>query len=120
VGLRVSLAGLVLLTLVPALGVCSPEREALCAAVSGPGEIEQPSVPSVLVGLTWQFVEIVSMDDRVDEPDDRSLYTMAFKVDGGKYVEQERLPAEPTPEGTPLLDGDYSCATGLPLEPWSE
>ena len=40
--------------------------------------------------------------------------------DGEKYVEQERLPAEPAPEGTPLLDGDYSYATGFPLEPRSE
>jgi hypothetical protein len=40
--------------------------------------------------------------------------------DGGKYVEQERLPAEPVPEGTLLLDGDYSYASGFPLEPRSE
>jgi hypothetical protein len=40
--------------------------------------------------------------------------------DGEKYVEQERLPAAPTPEGTPLLDGDYSYATGFPLEPRSQ
>lgn len=40
--------------------------------------------------------------------------------DGEKYVEQEQLPAEPAPEGTRLLDGDYSYATGFPLEPRSE
>jgi heat shock protein HslJ len=40
--------------------------------------------------------------------------------DGEKYVAQERLPAEPAPEGKRLLDGDYSYATGFPLEPRSE
>ena len=39
--------------------------------------------------------------------------------DGDKYVEQERLPAEPAPEGTRLLDGDYSYANGFSLEPRS-
>jgi hypothetical protein len=40
--------------------------------------------------------------------------------DGEKYVEQARLPAQPTPEGIPLLDEDYSYETGFPLEPRSE
>jgi hypothetical protein len=38
---------------------------------------------------------------------------------GEKYIEKERLPAKPTPEGTPLLDGGYSYSTGFPLEPRS-
>jgi heat shock protein HslJ len=84
--LRVLLAGLVLLPLLPALGVCSPEGEASSAAASGPGGIEQPSVQSVLVGKIWQLVEIASMNDRVDAPDDRSLYTVAFKADGSVQI----------------------------------
>ena len=83
---RIPLAGLLLLSLLPTLGVGSPEREAPSAAASGPGEIEQPSVPSVLVGRTWQLVEVVSMDDRVDAPDDRSLYTVAFNADGSVQI----------------------------------
>jgi len=84
VGLRVLLAGLLVLPLLPALGVCSPEPEA--PPSSGPGEIEQPSVQSALVGRTWHLVEIVSMNDRVDTPDDRSLYTMTLKADGAVQI----------------------------------
>ena len=40
--------------------------------------------------------------------------------DGEKYVEQERLPAEPVPEGALVLDGEYSYASGFPLAPASE
>ncbi len=39
--------------------------------------------------------------------------------DGEKYVEQERLPADSAPEGTWLLEGDYSYDIGIPLEPRS-
>ena len=83
---RVLLIPLVLLPLFPALGVCSPEREPPPAAPSAPDRIEQPSVQSALVGRTWRLVEIVSMDDRVDAPDDRSLYTVAFKADGSVQI----------------------------------
>ena len=79
---RVLLAGLVLLFLLPVSGVCAPEGETPSAAVSGPGGIDQPGVQSALAGRTWQLVEIVSMDDRVDTPDDRSLYTVKFVADG--------------------------------------
>ncbi|MCP9840827.1 META domain-containing protein [Synechococcus sp. J7-Johnson] len=37
--------------------------------------------------------------------------------DGQRYVEQERVPAEPTPAGTPILVGDPGFADGLPLLP---
>ena len=40
-----------------------------------------------------------------------------YAFDGEKYVEQERLPAEPIPEGARLLDGSYSYAAGFPLPP---
>jgi len=39
------------------------------------------------------------------------------RFDGTRYSESERLPAEPTPAGTLLLDGDYSYAAGFPLPP---
>lgn len=40
-----------------------------------------------------------------------------YRYDGRHYVEQERLPAEPVPEGVALLDGAHSYDTGFPLEP---
>lgn len=42
------------------------------------------------------------------------------RFDGMRYNESERLPAEPVPAGIPLLDGDYSYATGFPLSPRPE
>jgi heat shock protein HslJ len=84
---RVLLIPLVLLPLFPALGVCSQEPEA--PPSSGPGEIQQPSVQSALVGRTWRLVEIVSMNDRVDAPDDRALYTMTFKADGSVQIQAD-------------------------------
>ena len=56
------------------------------AAPSGQGEIHQPDALSFLPGKTWQLVEIVSMNDRVDVPDDRSLYTVVFKTDGAAQI----------------------------------
>jgi heat shock protein HslJ len=82
----IPLAAMLLLPLAPTLGVGSQERDAPSAAASGSGAIEQPSVESVVVGRAWQLVEIVSMDDRVDAPDDRSLYTLAFDADGSVQI----------------------------------
>jgi heat shock protein HslJ len=39
------------------------------------------STDGTLAATAWQLVEIVSMNDRVDKPDDRSLYTLEFKSD---------------------------------------
>jgi heat shock protein HslJ len=83
---RVLLIALVLLSLLPALGVCSPEQEEPSAAPSAPDGVEQPSVQSALMGRTWRLVEILSMDDRVHEPGDRALYTMTFKADGSVQI----------------------------------
>jgi heat shock protein HslJ len=83
---RLLIAGLVLLFLCPVLGACSREGEAPSAAASGPGGMEQSSVPSALEGRTWQLVEIVSTDDRIDAPDDRSLYTVVFNADGSVQI----------------------------------
>lgn len=35
-----------------------------------------------LDGTSWQLVEIVSMNDTVDKPEDRSKYTLDFQADG--------------------------------------
>ena len=37
---------------------------------------------SELAGTAWQLVKIMSMDDSVHEPEDRTLYRMQFKQDG--------------------------------------
>jgi len=37
---------------------------------------------SNLAETSWRLVKIISMNDRIDEPGDRSLYTLAFKADG--------------------------------------
>lgn len=39
--------------------------------------------------------------------------------DGEGYVEAGRLPAEPAPEGTPLMVGEFMFDDGIPLEPAS-
>jgi heat shock protein HslJ len=83
VSLRVHLSGL-LLGLLPALGICTPEPEAPTS--SGSGEPEQPSVQSALVGRPWRLIEIASMDGRVDAPKDRSLYTITLSADGAVRI----------------------------------
>ncbi len=48
-------------------------------------EPEQQAVEdaaSELAGTSWRLVKIMGMDDSVDEPEDRSLYTLAFGADG--------------------------------------
>ncbi len=35
-----------------------------------------------LAGTSWRLVKIMSMDDSIAEPDDRSLYTLEFSADG--------------------------------------
>ena len=35
-----------------------------------------------LAGTSWRLVKIMEMDDSVDEPEDRSLYTLQFGEDG--------------------------------------
>jgi hypothetical protein len=37
--------------------------------------------------------------------------------DGSQYVEEERLPAGSSPQGTAILPGDFTFDDGIPLEP---
>jgi heat shock protein HslJ len=43
---------------------------------------EFEATASELTGTSWQLVKIMSMDDRVDVPDDRSKYTLELPADG--------------------------------------
>ncbi len=40
-----------------------------------------------------------------------------YTFDGQQYVERERLPANPTPDGKKYLTGDYTFNDGIPLQP---
>jgi para-nitrobenzyl esterase len=42
----------------------------------------QSSTQRTLEGTAWQLVQIMSMDDRVFVPDERSKYTLAFESEG--------------------------------------
>jgi len=39
------------------------------------------------------------------------------EFDGDRYVEKERLPVDPEPDGTRYLGGEFVFADGIPLEP---
>ena len=58
----------------------SPRKEAQVVSAGDQG------AAAVLAGTAWRLVEIVSMDDRVDVPDDRSSYTLQFGTDGSFRV----------------------------------
>jgi heat shock protein HslJ len=78
---------LLTLTLGPAIGRSESTGES--AAASAPDTIYQPDASSFLPGKTWQLVEIVYMNDRVDVPDDRTLYTLEFKTDGTARIQAD-------------------------------
>lgn len=80
------LAGLAIVFLAPAHAPRAMEDTAKSAADARPGVIRQTKPPFIVPGHTWQLVEIVSMDDRVDVPDNRALYTVEFKTDGAVQV----------------------------------
>ena len=63
---------------------CSVTRPA--AAQPDVADLEQPNARPALAGTAWQLVEIVSMDDHVYAPQDRSLYTLVFNADGSMRV----------------------------------
>lgn len=43
---------------------------------------EEPSAVSELAGTSWRLLNITSMDDSIDVPDDPAKYTLEFGVDG--------------------------------------
>jgi heat shock protein HslJ len=69
---------------IPGIGLSESMEES--SADSAPGENKQPDAWSFLPGKTWQLVEIVSMNDRIDTPNNRSLYTVEFKTDGAAQI----------------------------------
>ncbi len=57
--------------------------------------------------------DIVKMEAGGGAPQSYVRYTF----DGTHYVEAERLPGEPAPEGRRVLDGEITFQNGIPLEP---
>jgi heat shock protein HslJ len=54
---------------------------ALIALITGVcGAFE--AAASELAGTSWRLLQIMSMDDRVDVPDDRAQYTLELRADG--------------------------------------
>lgn len=60
-----------------ALAGCATQREHTAPAGAATG-----AATGGLGGTSWQLVKIMSMDDSVYTPGDRSLYTLAFGSDG--------------------------------------
>lgn len=78
---------LVSMTLSAGCATAGPQSDATPAQrqaynQAAPGALAQPEAHAPLAGTAWRLVEIVSMDDRVYAPDDRSRYTLAFDADG--------------------------------------
>jgi len=69
-------ANALICALLPIVSTGSPARD-INASPAAAG------VEGALAGTAWQLVEIVSMNDRVDAPDDHALYTLQFQSDGG-------------------------------------
>jgi heat shock protein HslJ len=83
-------ASIVILT---ACSVGSPEQklnlnptDRQTTSQQGATDALKPSPNEALAGTTWRFVQIMPMDDRVDVPNDRSLYTLEFNADGSMRV----------------------------------
>lgn len=53
----------------------------------------EPAAPATnaagLAGTSWRLVQIMSMDDTTDRPDDPALYTLAFGSDGTVSVKAD-------------------------------
>jgi len=83
-------ASIVILT---AFSVGSREQKLKLNPTSSPTRSQQGATDAVtlsaedaLAGTAWRLVQIMSMDDRVDVPDDRSRYTLEFNADGSMRV----------------------------------
>jgi heat shock protein HslJ len=62
-----------------------PNDKALAERSQEAAAVQSPTRPT-LEGTAWQLVRIVSMDDRVFVPDERSKYTLAFASEGRLVV----------------------------------
>ena len=80
---------LLLCLLVAGTAISGATATAPSAAASASDELQQPDAVSFLPGRTWQLVEIASMNDKVEVPKDRSLYTLAFKTDGSVQIQAD-------------------------------
>lgn len=83
-------ASIVILT---ACSVGSPEQKLILNPTSSQTTSQQGATDAVtlsahdaLAGTAWRLVQIMSMDHRVDVPDDRSRYTLEFNADGSMRV----------------------------------
>ncbi len=83
------LTALLVFTLATIAGPRLSRVAAVSAAEPEPVEMQQPDAASFLPGRTWQLVEIVSMNDEVAAPEERSLYTIVFKSDGTAQIKAD-------------------------------
>ncbi len=80
---------LLLLAVVTALVPACAGRDPAPGAAGDPrgaADAAPPVAESALAGTEWRLVRIVSVDDRVDVPDDPSRYTLTFGTDGSVKV----------------------------------
>lgn len=75
-----------LLAISPSIAQATPDNGASAKVTAVADGIAPANGSSALVGQTWQLVEIASMNDQVDRPDDRSRYTLVFASDGTARV----------------------------------
>jgi heat shock protein HslJ len=74
-------------TAFPLIGLS--ESGASVVAGAAPDAIRQPVASAFLPGQTWRLVEIVSMNNRIDTPDDGKLYTVTFLPDGTVQIRSD-------------------------------
>jgi heat shock protein HslJ len=74
----------------PPAAAPTPTPSAALPAPPVEGTPAEPAAPAAvgggLAGTSWRLVQIMSMDDTIYRPDDRSLYTLAFGGDGSVRV----------------------------------
>jgi len=77
-------------TSAPPAGTVEAEAPPPAAADSaGQATQEGEAEGDGLAGTSWQLVKIMSMDDHVYEPDDKSKYTLTFRADGAATVQAD-------------------------------
>ena len=90
-GIKRVLLTLLMLLFAATMAGCVQENDSQPAAASADakpapeteaGKQADTDLASELAGTSWRLVKIMGMDDSVDEPEDRSLYTLEFGADG--------------------------------------